>query len=98
MSDEHDRTCSGWRLLRLNAGRTWRRLIRWSGFRGKTVWQWLELLIVPLMIAAASLGFGPFELWREDQRALAQRQFEDDRIRQAVLQSYIRDMTEVLLD
>jgi Pentapeptide repeats (8 copies) len=34
----------------------------------------------------------------ENQRAQAQQQIEDDRVRQSVLQSYIQDMTELLLD
>jgi uncharacterized protein YjbI with pentapeptide repeats len=63
----------------------------------KTLWDWMELLIIPLFIAGATLFFGFFELQREDRRAQAQQQIEDDRARQTVLQLYIQDMTELLL-
>lgn len=56
------------------------------GFRDRTLWDWMELLIVPLFIAGATLFFSFFELQRED-----------DRVKQALLESYIRDMSELLL-
>jgi hypothetical protein len=73
----------------------------WLGFLGlrdKTLWDLMGLLIVPLFIAGATLFFSLFELQREDRRVQAQQQIEDDRVRQTVLQSYIRDMTGLLLD
>lgn len=82
---------------------------KWTGFSDKTVWDWLSLLIVPIMLAGATGIFTIFELQREDRRAkqqdvieqartVAQQEIESDRTQQAVLQLYIRDMTELLLD
>jgi hypothetical protein len=85
----------------------------WLGVRGKTAWDWLALLIVPLFIVVATVVatavLNYFENQRENQRAdallkaenqraLAQQQIEDDRVRHTVLQSYIQHMTELLLD
>jgi hypothetical protein len=101
--------------------RDWR---DWLGVRGKTAWDWLALLIVPLFIVVATVVvttvLNYFENQRENQRAdalrkadteradtlleaenrraLAQQQIEDDRARGAVLQSYIQDMTKLLLE
>ena len=49
---------------------------RWTGFRGKTVWDFLQLLIVPLMLAA--IGF-----WFTMQQEARQQQVEDERAQQA---------------
>jgi flagellar biosynthesis/type III secretory pathway M-ring protein FliF/YscJ len=85
----------------------------WLGVRDKTAWDWLSLLIVPLFIVIATVVatavLNYFETERENKRAEAlrqadreraqtQQQIEDDRVRQSVLQSYIQDMTELLLD
>jgi hypothetical protein len=89
--------------------RVWNRLFDWTGFRGKTLWDLLGLLIVPLFIAGATLVFSILESMREqeralvqlqieDQRAKAQQQIEDQRAQDNVLQSYIEDMTTLLLD
>src|SRR5215211_9049520 len=49
---------------------------RWTGFRGKTIWDFLQLLIVPLMLAA--IGF-----WFTMQQDARQQQIEDQRAQQA---------------
>src|SRR5918996_977305 len=58
-----------------------------TGFRDKKLWNWLELLIVPVFIAGATIVF-----------SLYQQRIEDDRVRQSVLESYLQDMTALLLD
>ena len=70
----------------------------WLGFQDKALWDWMALLIVPLFIAGATGALGFLQFWIESQRADAQQQIEDDRVRQAVLQAYIQDMTELMLD
>lgn len=99
--------------------RAWNKLYSWTGFRDKTLWNWLELLTVPLVIvgAIAVLGYFEFEKenWRTDalqkadtertdalvkaesRRLQAQQQIEDDRVRQTLLESYMRDIAELLL-
>ena len=74
---------------------------RW-GFRGKTVWDWMDLLIVPLMIVA--LGF-----WVTTQQDARQQQIEDPRADQTqrlenqrsqdtALQAYFDSTTNLLID
>jgi uncharacterized protein YjbI with pentapeptide repeats len=91
----------------------WNRLFDLTGFRGKTLWDLLGLLIVPVVIALAVWYLSEVSRQNqqqiedqrakaeqdiEDQRAKAQQQIEDDRVRDSVLQSYIQDMTGLLLD
>jgi uncharacterized protein YjbI with pentapeptide repeats len=82
--------------------RLWNRLFDSTGFRGKTLWDFIGLLIVPLVIALAGWWLSEISTRNqqqiENQRAQAQQQIEDDRVRESVLQSYIQDMTELLLD
>jgi hypothetical protein len=66
--------------------RIWDSLYNGAGFRGKTLWSWLELLIVPVFIAGATVVF-----------SLYQQRIEDDRVRQSVLESYLQDISELLL-
>jgi hypothetical protein len=68
-----------------------------GGFQDKTSWDWTRLLIVPLFIAGATLIFSIFEPQREERRAHTQQEIEDRRVQHTVLQSYIRDMTELML-
>src|SRR5918994_5377524 len=46
---------------------------RWTGFRGKTAWDWMDLLIVPLALVVIGLGFTMLQDARqqdlENQRA-----------------------------
>src|SRR3712207_8332246 len=62
-----------------------------AGFSGKSVWDWLELLIVPLVLAAAGLWFS----MQQDDR---QRAIEDQRTQDAALQSYIDQISELMID
>jgi len=59
--------------------------------RGKTLWDWLELLIIPLVLAVGVLYFNSMQSVRE-QEILADNQQEE------VLQSYLDDMGSLLLD
>src|SRR5215203_6262849 len=63
---------------------------RW-GFRGMTVRDWLELLIVPLALVVISFIFTA----QQDQR---QQQIEDQRAEQVTLQEYLDQMGTLLLD
>jgi hypothetical protein len=74
---------------------------RW-GFREKTVWNWLELLIVPLMLALITVVFA----WQEDvrqnhienQRAEAERNLAEQRAQDEALQAYLDQMNNLLLE
>jgi uncharacterized protein YjbI with pentapeptide repeats len=110
--------------------RVWNRLSDLMGFRGKTLWDWMALLIVPLVIVAATAVLSYFESERENKRAealrvaevnrvdaqrkadieradallevenrraQAQQRIEDDSVKQTLLESYIRDISDLLL-
>jgi len=74
----------------------------WTGFQNKTVWDWLQLLIVPLMLALITLAF----TWQQDarqqrienQRAESDRGLEEQRAQQGTLQAYLDQMGALLLD
>jgi uncharacterized protein YjbI with pentapeptide repeats len=74
----------------------------WTGFAGqqlqngelvpaKTLWDWLDLLIVPLVLAV-----GAFLL--DGSRKRSEREVESDRQRQQVLDDYFAYISELLLD
>jgi hypothetical protein len=73
----------------------------WTGFgdfikpngefvRGKTLWDWMDLFIIP-----ASLFVGGYFL-NKSERA-SEREIAADRIRETALQNYLDRMTELLL-
>ena len=74
----------------------------WSGFgsyinpkgefqRDKTLWDWMQLLVVPVLLAG-------FAAWFTCQRERLARDIEESRTREARLQNYFDRMTELLLD
>src|SRR5579884_574172 len=68
-------------------------LFRWSitGFPNKTIWDWLQLLIIPVALAASALIFNWFKARTERQIAL-------DKQREDLIQSYLDRMSELLLE
>jgi hypothetical protein len=74
----------------------------WTGFQGKTVWDFLQLLIVPLMLVAISLVFSLQQDARqqrvEDQRADAEQKLAEQRAQDEALQAYLDQMSQLLLD
>jgi uncharacterized protein YjbI with pentapeptide repeats len=74
---------------------------RW-GFRGKTVWDFLQLLIVPLMLVAIGLVFSLQQDARqqriEDQRAQAERELAEQQAQDEALQAYLDQMSQLMLE
>jgi uncharacterized protein YjbI with pentapeptide repeats len=77
----------------------------WTGFRGKTLWDWLQLLsalAIPIVLAAAGFWF----TWHqektqrevEDRRAQAEQRIEDQRTQDAALQAYLEYMSQLILE
>lgn len=62
-----------------------------TGFQNKTLWDWMDLLIVPLF-----LGIGIWWLNRSEKDT--EREIASYRARQSDLQAYIKSMTELLLE
>lgn len=74
----------------------------WTGFGKKTLWDWLQLLIVPFILAILGLLF----TWSLDvrqqeaeaNRAQAQLAAEEQRAQGEALQAYLEEMGNLLLD
>ncbi|HEX4864940.1 MAG TPA: pentapeptide repeat-containing protein [Acidimicrobiales bacterium] len=71
---------------------------RWTGFRDKTLWDWMQLLGVPLVLAGIALLFNLREQERDEQRAATDRSIAVDAQREQTLQKYLDTMTELMLD
>jgi hypothetical protein len=59
------------------------------GFRGKTLWDWLQLLIVPFALAIVAL------LFQRTTTRTDERQFALDNQREEALQAYIDRMSKL---
>jgi hypothetical protein len=85
---------------------------RW-GFRGKTVWDWMALLIVPLALVVIGLLFTMLQDARqqqiederaeqaqkiENQRAEAERELAEQRAQDEALQAYLDQMSQLMLE
>ena len=83
---------------------------RWTGFRGKTAWDWMQLLIVPLVLTVLGLSFAVAQQVvanlqqdlqqqkAENQRALAERELAEARAQDEALQTYLDQMSSLLLE
>ncbi len=73
-----------------------------TGFRGKTLWDWMNLLIVPVVLAIGGFLFAYIQdrndEIRTEQRAEIDRQIAQDNQRQLALQSYFDRMSELMID
>ena len=69
---------------------------------GKTLWDWLQLLIVPLALAVLGLLFSAQQDARqqalENQRADRVRQLEEQRAQDLTLQAYLDQMSTLVLE
>jgi uncharacterized protein YjbI with pentapeptide repeats len=110
-----------WRLIRIGYDYQWTGLGEAElpkrenvEFRPKkTVWDWLQLLIVPIVLSLISLGFtwqqdarqqkiedqrARVERAVEEQRARAEREIQEQRAQHATLEAYLEEMGTLLLD
>jgi uncharacterized protein YjbI with pentapeptide repeats len=74
---------------------------RWTGFKGKTLWDWLNLLgvlAIPLVVVGATIAFGII------QANIAQKQHDSDQAialdqqRATILQTYTDNIQDLLLN
>src|SRR5437763_12226340 len=63
----------------------------WTGFSRKTLWDWLQLLIVPIVLAGGGYLFGTWQHNVDQQQALDQQQA-------TILQTYIDNIQDLLLN
>lgn len=72
-----------------------------TGFEGKTLWDWMELLIIPAVLAGGVFFLNRSERAVEHQiaedRAELEREIATDRQQEAALQSYLDRMADLLL-
>jgi uncharacterized protein YjbI with pentapeptide repeats len=68
----------------------------------KTLWDWLQLFIVPLALAAIGLWFSAqqdaHQQQIEEKRAESERQIEEQRAQDAALQAYLDQMSQLMLE
>jgi uncharacterized protein YjbI with pentapeptide repeats len=62
-----------------------------TGFRGKSLWDWLQLLIVPAVLAAGGYLFS-------HQQEERQQAIEDERAQEIAYQAYIDQMSQLLTE
>lgn len=87
---------------------------RWTGFTAssragvaspdsstKTLWDWLQLLIIPLALAAVGFALNAAQSAREQRgandRANRERELAADRARELALDAYLNRMSELML-
>ena len=68
----------------------------------KTLWDWLQLFIVPLALAAIGLWFSAQQDAHQQQiekkRAMSDQQIEEQRAQDAALQAYLDQMSQLMLE
>lgn len=72
------------------------------GFRGKTLWDWLQLLIVPAILIAGTFVWSATQTRsdnkREDRRIAADRAAAEEARQDATLQAYLDEISGLMLD
>lgn len=73
----------------------------WTGVSAKTLWDWLQLLFVPIILAIGGFWLNQIQKSREEstakQRTEDEQKIATDNQREAALQAYIGNMSELLL-
>ena len=72
-----------------------------TGFKGKTLWDWLQLLIIPVVLALGGYFF-TYTISKNERKAAdrhnqTEREIAQDNQRETALQEYIDKMSELLL-
>jgi Pentapeptide repeats (8 copies) len=64
---------------------------KWTGFQEKTLWDWLQLLLIPLVLTVGGLLFSTYQHNTDQQSALDQQQA-------TILQTYFDNIQDLLLN
>lgn len=74
---------------------------RWTGMAGKTLWDWLQLLVIPIVLATIGFLFNIQQVQISETNSARQHVFDQqlalDQQREATLKAYLDDMTTLLL-
>lgn len=68
-----------------------------TGFAGKTIWDWIEVVGVPFVVVLVG-GVFAIGAQRAGQRALEERERDTERAREASLREYLDRMSELILN
>src|SRR5438552_19208420 len=75
---------------------------KWTGMRSKTLWDWLQLLIVPAILIGVTFVWSYSQTRsdnkREDRRIAADRVAAEKARQDATLQAYFGQMSGLMLD
>ena len=63
----------------------------------KSLWDWLQLFIIPAVLAGAGLGFSYNERRASERNTNTEREIAADNQRQETLQAYLNNISELLL-
>lgn len=76
--------------------------VTWTGFQTKTLWDWMELLIIPIVLALGAFALNRSERTVErenaNNRADLEREIAKDRQQEAALQTYFGRISELLIN
>jgi uncharacterized protein YjbI with pentapeptide repeats len=65
---------------------------------GKTFWDWLQLLIIPIILAGATIGFGLWQAHLADLQHQQDQRIALDQQQATILQTYIDNIQDLLLN
>ena len=75
---------------------------KWTGFSGKTGWDWMQLLIIPVALAGLVFLFNLEQAQISDATSAKQHAFDQqaalDQQQEATLKSYLDDVSDLLLN
>ena len=63
----------------------------------KTFWDWLQLLVIPFVLAGATLGFGWWQANLAQQQHVNDQNLAQDQQRAEILQTYLDNMQDLLI-
>jgi uncharacterized protein YjbI with pentapeptide repeats len=76
--------------------------LKWLGFSGRTLWDWLQLLIIPVVITGGTLWFSAQQSQASSQASERQHQTDlqlaNDQQQESALQTYLDRMSDLLLN
>jgi hypothetical protein len=91
----------GWRDWTGVGARRWEKPDGWEVQPGKTLWDWLQLLIVPAILVGVTFAWSASQTRsdnrREDRRIAADRAAAEEAHQDATLQSYLDQMSGLML-
>jgi hypothetical protein len=76
--------------------------LSWTGFLKKNLWDWLQLLIIPVVLAIGGFWLNQIQKRREERITQGQKEVEQeiatDNQRENLLQTYLDKMSELLVE